>query len=233
MSDLSRGQILVTGVEDPVFNAAVNVLSPLGFDIHRAPWDSYLGDHVQMTPFDVVIAGLQPQKGAFESFLKSLRTRGSACQQCGVILIAPHPVTEMAKAYVGRGANKVLNEREVSSGLQDVISELLGVAPRMPVTVNARIKIHVEGKPVQSFCQTRNLSSSGVLIRGFAHYSPGLEIDFEISLPDDTAPLRGSGVISRRTTRLTEGIDGLGIKFTKFQGADKSRLTEFLAAESK
>lgn len=233
MSDQSRGQILVTGVEDPVFNAVVNVLSPLGFDIHRAPWDAYLGDHVQITPFDVVIAGLQPQGGAFENFLKSLRTRGSACQQCGVVLIAPHPVTEMAKKYVGRGANKVLNEREVSSGLQDVISELLGVAPRMPVTMNARIKIHVEGKPVQSFCQTRNLSATGVLIRGFAHYSPGLEIDFEISLPDDTAPLRGSGVISRRTSRLTEGIDGLGIKFTKFQGADKSRLTEFLAAKNK
>jgi hypothetical protein len=186
-----------------------------------------------MTPFDVVIAGLPPQKGVFETFLKSLRTRGSACQQSGVILIAPHPVTEMAKKYVGHGANKVLSEREVSSGLQDIISELVGVAPRTPVTMNARIKIHVEGKPVQSFCQTQNLSASGVLIRGFAHYSPGLEIDFEISLPGDTAPLRGTGVISRRTTRITEGIDGLGIKFNTFQGADQSRLTDFLAVKSK
>jgi hypothetical protein len=233
MSAQSRGQILVTGVDDPVFNAVVNVLSPLGFDIHRAPWDAYLGDHVQITPFEVVVVGLQPQTGAFETFLKALRTRGSACQHSGVVLIAPHPVIEMARNYVGRGANKVLSERDVSSGLQDVISELLGVAPRMPVTMNARIKIHVEGKPVQSFCQTRNLSATGVLIRGFAHYSPGLEIDFEISLPNDTAPLRGSGVISRRTTRTTEGIDGLGIKFTSFQGADQSRLAEFLAAKSK
>jgi len=232
MSTRSRGQILVTGVDDPVFNATVNVLSPLGFDVHRAPWDGYLGDHVQITPFDVVIVGLQPIGDTFATFLKALRTRGSACQKSGVVVIVPHPITELAKSHVGKGANKVLTEREVSSKLQDVVSQLVGVAPRLPVTMNARIKIHVEGKPIQSFCQTQNLSASGVLIRGFAHYSPGLEIDFELNLPTDTAPLRGKGVISRRTTRRTEGIDGLGIKFTSFQGGDQQRLGEFLATRN-
>jgi len=233
MSTRSRGQILVTGVDDPVFNAAVNVLSPLGFDIHRAPWDGYLGDHVQITPFDVVIVGLQPIGGAFDAFLKALRTRGSACQKSGVIVVAPHPLNELSEGYLGKGANKVLSEREVSSQLQDAVSQLVGVAPRMPVTMNARIKIHVEGKPVQSFCQTQNLSATGVLIRGFAHYATGLNIDFELSLPADTAPLRGTGVISRRTSRRTEGIDGLGIRFTSFQGADQDRLGEFLASKNK
>jgi hypothetical protein len=97
--------------------------------------------------------------------------------------------------------------------------------------MNARIKIHVPGKPVQSFCQTQNLSRSGVLIRGFSHYDPGLRIDFEISLPDDSAPLRGRGVIRRQTERRNEGIDGLGIEFESFHGADQQRLVEFLAAE--
>ena len=232
MSDLSRGQILVTGVDDPVYNAVVNVLSPLGFDIHRAPWDGYLSDHVQITPFDVVIVGLQPEDAAFNSFLKALRTRGSACHHSGVILVAPHPITELAEKYIGRGANKLLDERAVSSKLQDIVSELVGVAPRTPVTMNARIKIYVQGKPVQSFCQTQNLSASGVLIRGFGHYPQGSKIDFEISLPTDSAPIRGSGTISRRSQRRTEGIDGLGIKFTSFHGTDQRRLADFLAAQS-
>ncbi len=59
------------------------------------------------------------------------------------------------------------------------------------MTTNARIKIYVKGKPVQSFCQTQNLSATGVLIRGFSHYPPGSKIDFEISLPTDTAPIKG------------------------------------------
>lgn len=230
MNEYSRGQILVTGVDDPVYNAVVNVLSPLGFDIHRAPWDEYLSDHVQITPFDVVIAGLQPAGGAFETFLKALRTRGSACHHAGVILVAPHPVTSLAEKHVGHGANKVVSEREVSSRLQDAVSQLVGVAPRMPVTMNARIKIYVKGKPVQSFCQTQNLSVSGVLIRGFGHYPPGAKIDFEISLPTDTAPIRGSGTISRRTEKTTEHIDGLGIRFSSFHGSDQRRLTDFLSS---
>jgi len=232
MNAHSRGQILVTGVGDPVYNAVVNVLSPLGFDIHRAPWDSYLSDHVQITPFDVIIAGLQPDSGEIERFLKSMRTRGSACHHSGAILVAPHPVAELAEKYVGHGANKTIGEREVSSRLQDAVSELVGVAPRTPVTMNARVKIYVKGKPVQSFCQTQNLSASGVLIRGFGHYPPGAKIDFEISLPTDTAPIRGSGTISRRTTKSTEHIEGLGIKFTSFHGSDQHRLSKFLASQS-
>jgi hypothetical protein len=196
MTDTPRGQVLVTGVDDPVYNAVVNVLSPLGFDIHRAPWDVYLNDHVQITPFNVVITAFQPEGGAFTQFLKAMRTRGSACQQAGLILVAPHPVTDLAKKHVGHGVNKVISEREVSSRLQDTVSELVGVAPRLPVTMNARIKIHVKGKPIQSFCQTQNLSASGVLIRGFGHYDEGLGIDFEISLPNDSAPIRGAGTIT-------------------------------------
>jgi len=230
MQEISRGQILVTRVDDPVYNAVFNVLSPLGFDIHRAPWDDYLKDHVQITPFDVIVTGFTAQRGKMESFFKALRTRGSACHHAGLVLIAPEDHRDAAEKLVGRGANKVVMEREVGSKLQDAVSQLIGIAPRVPVTTNARIKIYVEGKPIQSFCQTQNLSATGVLIRGFGHYPQGAKIDFEISLPADTAPIKGSGTISRRTTRSTERIDGLGIRFTSFHGTDQKRLADFLAA---
>lgn len=231
MEDTRRGQILVTGVDDPVYNAVVNVLSPLGFDIHRAPWDDYLRDHVQITPFDVIVAGFSMTAGGMERFFKAARSRGSACHHAGVILIAPERHLELAKTHLGHGANRVVSDRGVSSQLQVAVSELLGVAPRVPVTTNARIKIYVEGKPVQSFCQTQNLSATGVLIRGFSHYPQGSKIDFEISLPTDSAPIKGSGTISRRTERTSERVEGLGIKFTSFHGTDQHRLADFLATK--
>jgi len=231
MQEKPRGQILVTGVDDPVYNAVVNVLSPLGFDIHRAPWDDYLRDHIQITPFDVIISAFSVSTAGMERFFKALRARGSACHHSGVVLIAPERHLDVAQAHVGHGANKVVSDRGVSSQLQVAVSDLLGVAPRVSVTTNARIKIYVKGKPIQSFCQTRNLSATGVLIRGFAHYPQGSKIDFEISLPTDTAPIRGSGTISRRTEKLSERIDGLGIRFTSFHGTDQHRLTDFLASQ--
>ncbi len=232
MENQSRGQILVTGVDEPVYNAAVNVLSPLGFDIHRAPWDDYLRDHVQITPFDVIIVGMQPSGKGLDQFFKSMRTRGSACHHTGVVLIAPEATQDLAGGFIGHGANKLVSDREVSSKLQDIISQLLGVAPRIPVTTNARIKIYVKGKPIQSFCQTMNLSATGVLVRGFDHYPQGAKIDFEINLPTDTTPIRGSGLISRRTERRTERVEGLGIKFTAFHGTDQRRLADFLASQA-
>ena len=229
MENHLRGQILVTGVDDPVYNAVVNVLSPLGFDIHRAPWDDYLRDHVQITPFDLVVAGFSVSAGGMEKFFKAMRSPGSACHHCGVILIAPEGHLDVAKAHLGHGANRIVSDRGVSSQLQVAASDLLGVAPRVPVTTNARIKIYVEGKPVQSFCQTQNLSATGVLIRGFSHYPQGSKIDFEISLPTDSAPIKGSGTISRRAERRSDRVDGLGIKFTSFHGSDQHRLADFLA----
>lgn len=231
MEDNHRGQILVTGVDDPVYNAVVNVLSPLGFDIHRAPWDDYLRDHVQITPFDVIVAGFSMTAGGMEKFFKAMRSPGSACHHCGVILVAPERHLDVANAHLGHGANRIVSDRGVSSQLQAAVSELLGVAPRVPVTTNARIKIYVEGKPIQSFCQTRNLSATGVLIRGFSHYPQGSKIDFEINLPADTAPIKGSGTISRRAERRSDRVDGLGIKFTSFHGTDQHRLTDFLASQ--
>ena len=231
MQNQPRGQILVTGVDEPVYNAVVNVLSPLGFDIHRAPWDDYLRDHVQITPFDVIISAFLISNGGMEKFFKALRARGSACHHSGVVLIASERHLDLAEQHVGHGANKVVSDRGVSSQLQVAVSDLVGVAPRVPVTTNARIKIYVKGKPIQSFCQTMNLSATGVLIRGFAHYPQGSKIDFEINLPADTAPIRGSGMISRRAERRTERIDGLGIKFTSFHGSDQHRLTDFLASQ--
>ncbi len=231
MQDIHRGQILVTRVDDPVYNAVVNVLSPLGFDIHRAPWDDYLRDHVQITPFDVIIAGFSISGGGMDAFFRALRSRGSACHHSGVVLIASAEHLDVARAHLGHGANRVVSDRGVSSQLQVAVSDLLGVAPRVPVTTNARIKIYVEGKPVQSFCQTQNLSASGVLIRGFSHYPQGSKIDFEINLPTDSAPIKGSGTISRRTESRSEHVEGLGIRFTSFHGSDQRRLADFLATQ--
>jgi hypothetical protein len=225
-----RGSILVTRIDDPAYNAIVNVLGPLGFDIHRAPWDNYLQEHVQITPFDIVIAGFSLTGGGLDAFLRGLRARGSASLQSGVILIASESHADLAREHVGHGANKVLIDREVSSRLQDVVSELQGIAPRVPLTANARIKIYVKGKPIQSFCQTRNLSATGVLIRGFGHYPLGTNIDFEINLPEEKTPIRGSGTISRRTQIRAEKIEGLGIRFTSFHGTDQRRLAAFLGA---
>jgi hypothetical protein len=233
MKSQLRGQVLVTRVDDTAHVTIVNVLSELGYDIHRAPWDAFLHEHVQLTPVDMVIVGTSQSGGGLDEFFRALRAPGSACLRAGAIVVAPERHVKTAERYIGHGANRLISASEISSQLEQVVTDLQGVAPRVPLTSNARIKIHVKGKPIQSFCQTRNLSATGVLIRGFGHYPLGSEIEFEINLPDDPTPITGSGTISRRAENGTEKTDGLGIKFTRFNGSDHRRLFEFISSQTK
>jgi hypothetical protein len=233
MKNAPRGQVLVTRLDDTAHSTIINVLSDLGYDIHRAPWDSFLHEHVQLTPVDMVIVGTSVSGGGLDEFFRALRAPGSACLHSGAIVVAPERHMKTAERYIGHGANRLLAENQLSSHLERVATDLQGVAPRVPLTSNARIKIHVKGKPIQSFCQTRNLSATGVLIRGFGHYPLGSEIEFEINLPDDPTPIRGSGTISRRAENGTEKMEGLGIKFTRFQNSDHRRLFEFISSQTK
>jgi hypothetical protein len=67
-----------------------------------------------------------------------------------------------------------------------------------------------------------------MLLRGFGHYPPGTTIDFEIDIPGQSDPIRGSAVITRSTNLSLEHIEGVGARFEDFIGQDQARLTEYL-----
>jgi hypothetical protein len=146
------------------------------------------------------------------------------------VLLAEPDHLRAAEAFVGIGVgiNRAIASSDLEQLLESAITGLTAVAPRVPVRAPTRVILHLEQRPLRTFCQTENISESGVLLRGFGHYPPGTTIDFEINIPGQSDPIRGSATIARTTNVEHERLEGVGARFNDFRGTDRVRLTAFL-----
>jgi hypothetical protein len=130
--------------------------------------------------------------------------------------------------FVGVGINRAIASDDVNELLATSIMELSSVAPRVTLRAPTRVVLQLEQRPLRTFCQTENVSETGMLLRGFGHYPPGTSIDFEINIPGQPDPIRGSATIARTTNLSLERLEGVGARFESFLGADQGRLTDYL-----
>ena len=196
--------------------------------IHHAPWDDNTLDLVQSTKFDVIIIGFPGPITPLRRFVECVRAPGSACQSSGVILLADPQHIDAAQAFVGVGINRAIPSDNAEELLAASITELASVAPRLALRAPTRVVLKLEQRPLRTFCQTENISESGMLLRGFGHYPPGTTIDFEINIPGQSDPIRGTATIARTTNVTLERMEGVGARFQSFTGQDGGRLTEYL-----
>ncbi len=219
---------LVTNLEGVDRGSVERALRPLGLEIVHAPWDLDVVERVHRTAFRLVLVGYPVVGVALGRLLRSLRDAGSASQRCGAILVTDPGRLSEAGRFLGHGINRVIAGDEVDITLTDTARLLLDVAPRLPVRAPVRIMVQVGDRPLRAFCQTENLSRSGVLLRGFGHYPKGTPLQFEISIPGEPTPIRGRAEVRRTTDLAAERVEGVGASFVGFEDDDGRRLTAFL-----
>ncbi len=132
------------------------------------------------------------------------------------------------RPFVGVGINRAIPTDNAEELLAASIAELATVAPRLALRAPTRVVLQLEQRPLRTFCQTENISETGMLLRGFGHYPPGTTIDFEINIPGQSDPIRGTATIARTTNVSLERMEGVGARFQTFIGQDEGRLTEYL-----
>ena len=221
-------QVIMTRVDRPVFEQAEGALRSSNVDVHLAPWNDETLELVQNTRFDVIIIGFPGTITPLRRFVRCVRASGSACQRSGVILLSEPDHLVAAQNFVGVGINRAIASDNVDELLEASIAELSSVAPRLPLRAPTRVVLHIEERPLRTFCQTENVSETGMLLRGFGHYPPGTTIDFEINIPGEVDPIRGSATIARTTNVRLERLEGVGARFNSFLGQDEGRLTDYL-----
>jgi CheY-like chemotaxis protein len=170
--------------------------------------------------FDALLVS-HPVAGAPTSrFLHAVRGPGSACRNSPLVLVAAAKSRRDAEAYLGRGATRVLAVEEVPQALAEVLQPLFLVAPRTVLHVPTRIEVVGQPFPRRLFCETVNLSSSGMLLR-MPHSLPrATELRFELFLPGLPKPLRGEGRVVRLTLQGREPFPGIAVEFCDFSGSD-------------
>lgn len=220
--------IVLTRMDEDTFARAASALNSDEITLHHAPWDDNTLDLVQSTKFDVIIIGFPGPITPLRRFVECVRAPGSACQSSGVILLADPQHIDAAQAFVGVGINRAIPSDNAEELLAASITELASVAPRLALRAPTRVVLKLEQRPLRTFCQTENISESGMLLRGFGHYPPGTTIDFEINIPGQSDPIRGTATIARTTNVALERMEGVGARFQSFMGQDGYRLTEYL-----
>jgi len=221
-------QVLVTRVDDATHRRIADTLHQIRVDLHRVRWDQTTLELVQGTAFDVVIIGFPVSREALTRFLDAARAKGAACRRAGLVLITDTPYSEAAQALLGKGANRVVIADEIEGRLVTAVEELAQPAPRIPTRIPARVQLLADGRPLRLMAQIDNLSTSGMLLRGVTQFPVGTIFGFEMVVPDEAKPIRGTAEIMRATDPRREQMQGVGVRFVSFEGSDRLRLEMFI-----
>lgn len=228
MSAGRKKQVLVTRVDDRTHRRLSAILRAARVDLHHARWDRTTLDLVQGTAFDVIIIGYPVSRAALATFLETARAPGAACKRAGLLLITEANHSSAASALVGKGANRVVLDKDLESKLLTAVEELARPAPRVTVHMPARIRLFADGRPLRLMAQVDNLSASGMLLRGVTQFAVGTTLEFEMVVPDEPKPIRGAAEITRTTDPRIEMVHGVGVRFVSFEGSDRLRLEMFV-----
>ena len=221
-------QVLVTRVDDATHRRIADTLRQIRVDLHRVRWDQTTLELVQGTAFDVVIIGYPVSRDALIRFLAAARDKGAACRRAGLVLITETPHSDSAQALVGKGANRVVPVDDLEGRLVTAIEELARPAARLPVRIPARVQLFASGRPLRLMAQIDNISTSGMLLRGVTQFPVGTTFGFEMVVPDEAKPIRGTAEIMRLTDPRREEVHGVGVRFVSFEGSDRLRLEMFV-----
>jgi len=221
-------QALVTRVDDATHRRIADTLRQIRVDLHRVRWDQTTLELVQGTAFDVVIIGYPVSRDALIRFLAAARDKGAACRRAGLVLITETPHSDSAQALVGKGANRVVPVDDLEGRLVTAIEELARPAARLPVRIPARVQLFASGRPLRLMAQIDNISTSGMLLRGVTQFPVGTTFGFEMVVPDEAKPIRGTAEIMRLTDPMREEVHGVGVRFVSFEGSDRLRLEMFI-----
>ena len=161
-------------------------------------------------------------------FLDAVRRRGSAWQSTALLVVTGVALRADAEVYVGRGANRVVTIEEAGLVLADLLERLLATAPRVAIKVPGRIEVRADNHLRRVLCQTWNLSTTGMLLRGPHTYPPTTELGFELFMPGDVEPVRGRARVVRQTLPPREPMPGIGVSFSSFSNGDEARLRSHL-----
>ncbi len=197
--------------------------------VERAPQGADGLERARNTAYDLIILELPLPDIDLRTFVKTLREPGSASHASGVLVTGHTQEHDDVSFFLGRGINRFVAPDASGGEWLDALATLLAVPPRASLRALVQIETVIRGLHTRTLAQTENLSATGMLIRGDSRHSrPGSTIEFELILPGEDTPIRGTATIVRRSDKDREKIDGFGVQFVSFEDDGRRILDEFL-----
>jgi hypothetical protein len=221
--------VLLAGLDDALARRVVVALSALGADFQRRAWATAFGGPATDSGCDVVIVGHFGELSGLQLLVGSTSSATSRSRQAALVVLCRRDLLGEVEPLLGRGVSRAVAIEELDQRLYDAVSSLLAVAPRVTLQAPVRLMPTVGGLEGASDGTTENLSASGMLVRCLGQLPVGSTVRFEISVPGQPTPIRGSARVVRTADPEREGVRGIGARFLSFLRTDGDRFRDVLS----
>lgn len=220
--------VLAAGIEREAFEKLAPVIRRASVRVDWVETPEAGIESASKSPFDVIIMNAEPRDLPLDEVVRSYRYSSSASSNAAILVLAEPEQVDVARALRSRGVNRVMLVNDPPEIICDQVANLLEVAPRVQVRLTANVEAEVGDAGGELFCQTVNLSSTGMLIRTRHRPALGSPVSFKITLPEDIGTIKGSGELVRHTVTAKGEVDGVAIRFVSFVKDGAQRLQGYL-----
>ncbi|MCD4749629.1 MAG: PilZ domain-containing protein [Thermoanaerobaculales bacterium] len=228
MQDEASGRILLTGFAPGEADALVTELKVLGYQVFIRSWSDEVLDLLATVLFNALVVRYPLPGAGFGVLLSSVRAKASLSRGAGFLIVAPPDDVNLLQGLIGRGVNRVLPTNASIKEMVSTIEGIHGVAPRFTLRMPVQLEVQLPSRFLKAYCQTENMSESGMLLRGFSHYPSGTVFSFEVQIPGEDAVIRGTAEITRTTDSGRENLEGFAAKFLEVEQSGQSALLQIL-----
>jgi uncharacterized protein (TIGR02266 family) len=183
-------------------------------------------------PFDVVVVVVEGLDTSFRDFIRRMRQHDSASHETTLLALAGGPAMLPARDLLGRGVNRVLAADVGAEDLARAIMELVESSPRVPLKAVIRFRLQRGADQAIAMCQTEDVSATGAFVRTEMAPAAGTQIQFELTVPGQVEPIRGTAEVARLVAGRPGQAPGIGLRFLHMEGEGGDRLRWLLESRS-
>jgi hypothetical protein len=220
-------KVLLAGIGRGPFAALAPVLDRQNLDVVRVATPEAAIEYASVQPVDLVVFDAEPSEMRLDEIVPVFRAKASASPRSFVLVMAERGSGLDARALVGEGINRVMFLDDPQELIEKQVVDLLGIVPRAAVRFAIRLSTSLDDGVEVVFGQTENVSLSGMLVKTPAIIAPGQQVAYELLYDAREEAISGDAEIVRHT--VSEGFDGVGLRFKSFKNEGRERLDAVLA----
>ncbi len=178
--------------------------------------------------YDVIIMDAEPCDWPLAKVVREFRSADSPSRDAAIMILAKPNEVDAARALKSHGINRVMLVSDPPQIIREQMSTLLAVAPRTAIRLPTKLETALGNTGRELFCQTENLSTSGMFVKTRHRPQLGSTVVFRIHLTGDSGTVFGRGKIVRHSSPTEEKLDGVAIRFLSFASDGAQRLQDYL-----
>ena len=180
------------------------------------------------TRYDVIIMDAEPSDRPLEKVVHELRARGSSSRSAAILILAEPDQVDAVRALKSHGVNRIMLVSDPPEIIREQMTTLLDVEPRVTVRLPTNLDSLSGDNGREIYCQTENLSMSGMLVKTRHQRQLGSTVTFKINLSESVGTIFGHGELVRHATPTQGNVDGIGVKFLSFADDGAQMLQNYL-----